>query len=197
MDMTLIVVVVLSYLAGSVPFAFLLARRRGIDLRSAGSGNVGASNVFRTTGKLAGVIAALLDVVKGAAVVMLLQRLQVDPSVRAAAGVAAVVGHIYPVWLRFNGGKGVATTCGVFAVLAPAATGGLAVLFAALLGASRYVSVASMGVATLLGPATYVAGAHITVVRAGFLAGALVVYRHRSNLVRLQAGTERRVGQRA
>ncbi len=197
MDMTLIGVVVLSYLAGSVPFAFLLARRRGIDLRSAGSGNVGASNVFRTTGKLAGVIAAFLDVVKGAAVVMLLQRLQVDPTVRAAAGVAAVVGHIYPVWLRFNGGKGVATTCGVFAVLAPAATGGLAVLFAALLGASRYVSVASMGVAALLGPATYVAGAHVTVVRAGFLAGALVVYRHRSNLVRLQAGTERRVGQRA
>lgn len=195
--MTTVGLLVLGYLVGSVPFAFLLARRRGIDVRAAGSGNVGASNVFRTTGKLVGFVVALLDVIKGAAVVVVAHRLTADPSVGAWAGVAAIVGHIYPVWLRFKGGKGVATTCGVFVVLAPLPAAWLAPVFAALLWVSRYVSIASIGVAALLGPATYVAQAPAAVVWAGFFVGALVVYRHRPNVARLQAGTERRVGQRA
>lgn len=188
---------VFGYLSGSIPFAFLFARRRGIDLRAAGSGNLGASNVFRTTGKLVGFWVALLDVLKGAVVVMVADAFEAGPSLRVTCGLAAVVGHVYPVWLRFRGGKGVATTAGVFAVLAPTATTWLAPLFAAALWYTRYVSLASIFVAAMLGPLIYLTGGSRDVVIGGLLAGALVVFRHRSNLARLQAGTERRLGQRA
>ena len=111
-----------GYLAGSVPFAFLLARRAGIDVRRAGSGNVGAANVLRTTGVWRGVIVMALDVAKGAAAVALAYLTSGGSGVAALSGTAAVVGHIYPVWLRFHGGKGVAVAAGVFAILTPIAT---------------------------------------------------------------------------
>ena len=189
--------VLFGYLAGSIPIAFLAARRRGVDLRAAGSGNLGASNVFRTTGKLVGFWVALLDVLKGVAVVMVADGFDAGASLRTTCGLSAIVGHIYPVWLGFRGGKGVATTCGVFAVLAPAATTWLAPFFAAALWYTRYVSLASIFTAAMLGPVIYLTGASRDVVVGGVVAGALVVFRHRSNLVRLQAGTERRLGQRA
>src|SRR5438046_1268126 len=106
-------VILSAYLIGSVPFALLLARRwRVSDLRLVGSGNLGAANVMRASGVTAGVLVALLDMAKGAASVWLAARLSPGPAIPAAAGVAAIVGHIYPVWLRFRGGKGVATACG-------------------------------------------------------------------------------------
>src|SRR5262247_3670936 len=114
--------ILFGYAMGSVPFAFILARRAGIDVRVAGSGNVGAANVLRTTSMPLGVIVMALDMLKGAATVLLASSLEGTPSAMAAAGAAAVVGHIYPVWLRFHGGKGVAVAAGVFAVLAPIAT---------------------------------------------------------------------------
>src|SRR3954466_6469163 len=114
--------IVAAYLIGSVPFALLLARRWGAgDLGTLGSGNLGAANVLRTSGVRAGVIVAVLDVAKGAAGVALAMRLSDGPFAPAVAGFAAVVGHIYPVWLKFKGGKGVATACGAFSVLAPLA----------------------------------------------------------------------------
>lgn len=188
---------VVSYLVGSMPFAFLLARRSGVDLRAVGSGNLGASNVFRTTSKAAGFLVASLDVIKGAAVVLVARRFDFDLSLQAISGVAAVVGHIFPVWLRFRGGKGVATTCGAFAVLAPAAVAWLAVAFVSTLWVGRYVSVASIVAVGLLGPVSYATGAPRAVVIAACLSGVLVVYRHRSNLSRIRSGTERRIGQRA
>src|SRR3954463_9402629 len=106
-----------AYLVGSIPFALILARRWGSDLRTVGSGNLGAANVMRASGVTAGVLVAVLDMMKGAASVWLATRFSDAAWVRAAAGLAAIVGHIYPVWLRFRGGKGVATACGVFAVL--------------------------------------------------------------------------------
>src|SRR3954470_24412243 len=114
-------VVLAAYCIGSIPFALILARRWGSDLRTVGSGNLGAANVLRASGVRAGVLVALLDVAKGAASVALAMRISNAPAAPAAAGIAAIVGHIYPVWLRFRGGKGVATACGVFSVLAPVA----------------------------------------------------------------------------
>ena len=113
--------ILFGYAFGSVPFAFLLARRAGIDIRVAGSGNVGAANVLRTTGMPFGVIVMTLDISKGVATVLLASAPKAPPQSMAAAGAAAIVGHIYPVWLRFHGGKGVAVAAGVFSVLAPVA----------------------------------------------------------------------------
>src|SRR6478672_9337673 len=114
--------VLFGYLAGSVPFAFLLARRAGIDVRVAGTGNVGAANVLRTSGASLGVTVMALDITKGAATVLAAYAAAGTVPTMAAAGAAAVSGHIYRVWLRFHGGKGVAVAAGVFAVLAPLAT---------------------------------------------------------------------------
>src|SRR5262245_16846180 len=109
-----------AYAIGSVPFALLLARRwGGADLRRVGSGNLGAANVLRASGVTAGVLVALLDIAKGVVSVVIARHVSDQPAVPAAAGLAAIVGHVYPVWLRFRGGKGVATACGVFSLLAP------------------------------------------------------------------------------
>src|SRR5882724_1590552 len=149
----MIVVILAAYLLGSIPFALILARRWGAgDLRRSGSGNLGAANVMRASGVTAGVTVAMLDMAKGAASVWLAGRLSADGAAPAAAGLAAIVGHIYPVWLRFRGGKGVATACGVFAVLAPFAVALALVVFAAAVAATRYVSVGSILAAVALPP---------------------------------------------
>lgn len=195
--MTFALLLLGAYLLGSVPFAFLLARRlRGIDLRRAGSGNVGATNVMRTAGPRTAVAAMVLDVIKGAAVVMLVDRAVPGIVAPAAAGVAAVLGHIYPVWLRFRGGKGVATAFGVFGILAPL---GAVICFGCFLGtvwATRYVSLGSVVGTLALGPIAYLTHAPTPVVVAALMTTALVIDRHRPNLARLQAGTESRLGQR-
>src|SRR4051794_13801386 len=121
--MEIAVVIVLAYLVGSVPFAFLLTRRRGIDLREVGSGNVGAANVLRTSGAWLALPVLLLDASKGTLAVLVALAMTQDMVVPVAAGLAAIIGHVYPVWLHFRGGKGVATAGGAFAVLAPAALG--------------------------------------------------------------------------
>jgi glycerol-3-phosphate acyltransferase PlsY len=190
--------ILLGYLVGSIPFAFLLARRvGGIDVRLAGSGNVGAANVFRTAGKTAALTVAALDMAKGSAVVILAQRLGADEVTRTAAGVAAIVGHMYPLWLRFMGGKGVATACGVFAVLAPIATAGAGCAFVAAVWITRYVSVGSMVASAMLPGLAYATAAADTVVLGAALSAILVIFRHRHNIVRLQTGTERRFGERS
>lgn len=187
----------LAYLIGSIPFAYLLARRlRGIDVRRVGSGNVGAANVFRTTGAAGGLVVLMLDMAKGLTAVMLVRRLDADPVGMAAAGLAAIIGHIYPVWIGFRGGKGVATACGVFAVLAPAATAGALLLFAGTLWWTRYVSVGSLVASIALGPVAYFTHAPIPTVVGAMLAAVLIAARHRGNLSRLHAGTERRLGQK-
>jgi glycerol-3-phosphate acyltransferase PlsY len=196
--MNAVMLVTGAYLAGSVPFAFLFARSKGHrDLRLAGSGNVGATNAFRVAGSGAGLLTVLFDVAKGAVVVVAARRLGADQSICASAGVAAVAGHIYPVWLGFRGGKGVATTCGAFAVLAPPAMLLAAVVFAVVAGLSRTVSLGSMVAAVCLGPFAFVVSMPVSIVRAAFVAGCLVLFNHRSNLMRLAGGTERHLGNRA
>ena len=196
--MSAVLLVTFAYLVGSVPFAFLFARRKGhLDIRLLGSGNVGATNVFRVAGSSAGLLTVLFDIAKGAAVVLAAERLGGGQSVCASAGVAAVTGHIYPVWLGFRGGKGVATTCGAFAVLAPSALLLAVAVFALVAGISRIVSVGSMAAAVCLGPFAYAVGTPASVVRAAFIAGCLVLFNHRSNLNRLTGGSDRHGGGQA
>jgi glycerol-3-phosphate acyltransferase PlsY len=192
-----LILVGVAYIIGSVPFAFILARRWGAaDLRRIGSGNVGAANVLRASGVAAGLLVAALDMAKGAAGVALAQRLSTEPAGPAAAGLAAVVGHIYPVWLRFHGGKGVATACGAFLLLTPLAVPPALAVFLAGVWITKYVSVGSVLASMALPPIAYAIGSPAPAVAAAAAAGSLIVFRHRSNLRRVCDGTERRIGAR-
>jgi len=191
----MVLIIVMAYCLGSVPFALLLAR--GDDVRRIGSGNVGAANVLRASGVRAGVLVAMLDIAKGAASVVLAMRLSTDGSVPAAAGFAAILGHIYPVWLRFRGGKGVATACGVFTVLTPLAALPAFAVFIVTAWATRYVSLGSVLATIILPPVAYATGYSTATLTAACAASVLILFRHRGNLARLRAGTERRLGARA
>jgi len=192
-----VALIVFGYFVGAIPFALLLTRRRGTDVRRVGSGNVGAANVLRATSPSLAVIVMLLDISKGVAVVLFAKTVGASGMVTAAAGGAAVVGHVFPVWLGFHGGKGVATACGVFLVLAPMATAIAAVGFTTVVWVTRYVSLGSIIGSVILALAVYVGGASQAVVVCAIGVAALVLYRHRANMARLHAGRERRLNQSA
>ena len=185
--------VLAAYLAGAIPFGLLLAKARGIDVRAAGSGNIGATNVARTAGKGLGVLTLLLDAAKGALVVAL-ARFTLDLPVEwlSGIGVAAVLGHVFSVFLGFKGGKGVATALGVFLVLAPISAGVAVLVFVAAFAIGRIVSVGS-----LLAAVSFSVHAALTadpaVAIAGGLVTALILFRHRGNLERLKKGQEGRL----
>ncbi|HEV2495834.1 MAG TPA: glycerol-3-phosphate 1-O-acyltransferase PlsY [Terriglobia bacterium] len=188
-----------AYLLGSIPFGYLIVWwKKGIDVRETGSRSTGATNVMRNLG-LAGFLATfILDFGKGAAAVMLASRLTAgDPRWIAAAAVAAVAGHIAPVWLRFRGGKGVATGVGVFIALAPVPMGLALVIFSVLLAVWRYISLGSI-VATAAFPALVYLVNHpprpILLGAAG--AAALIIAKHHANIRRLLTGTEGKVGKK-
>ena len=200
--MRLLLVVIIAYLLGSIPFGYLIVRSKGGgDIRQTGSGGTGATNVSRRAGKAAGVVTLLLDAMKGAAAVVVAQLLSggSDWAVTAAA-IAVIVGHMFPVWLGFRGGKGVATGVGVFIVLAPVALLCAGVVFFAIVFSTRYVSLGSI-VAALLIPlfvwlqsvfVTFVADLRPLLIAA--IAGALlIVFAHRGNITRLMQGTEARI----
>lgn len=189
-------VLTLAYFVGSIPFAFLVARTRGVDLRARGSQNVGASNVLRTAGVKSAVAAMCLDAVKGSMAVLIAYRLSNGFAWPVAAGIASVVGHIYPVWLGFRGGKGVATAAGVFAVLAPVALVIASAVFVLAVWMTRYISIGSVAGAAALAILTATGEHPLSVTVGAVIAAALIVYRHRDNLARVRAGTERRIGLR-
>ena len=192
-----VILILVGYTVGTIPFALLLARRMGgTDIRYVGSGNVGAANVLRTTGTSVALIVVTLDVSKGCAAVLLAEGMGADDAVRAAVGAAAVVGHVFPVWLKFRGGKGVATACGVFAVLAPQATVAAAAVYALTVWITRYVSVGSIVASLLLPLLAYLANASTPVVASSIGVAMLVLYRHRANVSRLQSGNEWKLGHR-
>jgi acyl phosphate:glycerol-3-phosphate acyltransferase len=191
-----ILIVAFGYLVGSIPFAFLLSRRHGIDLRHVGSGNVGATNVLRSSGVSDAVIAMSLDALKGSIAVLVASRVAAGSATPVAAGLASVIGHAYPVWLRFKGGKGVATAAGVFGVLAPAALGVAGAVFVVAVWATRYMSVGSLAGAVTLAAATAASDVPAAVAGGACATAVVIIYRHRGNLSRIIAGTERRVGQR-
>jgi glycerol-3-phosphate acyltransferase PlsY len=190
-----VLAIAVGYFSGSVPFAQLVSRRRGIDLRRVGSGNVGATNVLRTSGVRHAVLAMCLDAVKGALAVLVAARLASGAFAPVAAGVASVIGHVYPVWLRFRGGKGVATAAGVFAVLAPWPLVGACGVFLLCVWITRYISVGSLAATLALAGMSTIEDNPMVPVGAA-VSALVIVLRHRPNLARLFAGTERRVGQR-
>jgi glycerol-3-phosphate acyltransferase PlsY len=187
--------ILLGYAVGSVPFAFLLARRAGIDVRVAGSGNVGAANVLRTSGTSLAVTVLALDISKGAATVLAAYAAG-SVSAMAAAGAAAVVGHIYPVWLRFHGGKGVAVAAGAFAVLAPTATVTALAVFFSTVWLTRLISLGSVVATVTLPSVAFAAGAPTSVLIAATGVAGLILFRHRANIRRIASGTEQRMGAR-
>ena len=192
-----VVGIVAAYLIGSIPFALILSRRLGAhDLHRIGSGNIGAANVLRASGVKAGVLVAVLDIAKGAAGVTVAGVLDGQGTLPAVAGFAAVVGHIYPVWLRFRGGKGVATACGAFSMLAPVAVLSVLAIFVAAVWTTKYISVGSVLASAALPLVAFATDSPAAVVSAASATAALIVFRHRSNLLRVRLGTERRLGVR-
>jgi glycerol-3-phosphate acyltransferase PlsY len=187
-----LVLVVLGYLAGCVPSGLLLGRRAGIDVRRHGSGNIGATNVARSAGALLGLATLVADAAKGSLPVLVAGALDGRPAVATAAGVAAFVGHVFPVTLRFAGGKGVATAVGVLLVIAPLALVCALVVFASTFLLTRYVSLGSVLAAIAVPIAIAALGYPRSTLAAGTVMSAIIVVRHRENLARLRAGTEPR-----
>jgi len=186
-----------GYLLGSIPFSYWVARRFGVsDVRTVGSGNVGATNVMRTAGKTAGLLAFALDALKGTAASLLALRLAPAGASPAWAAVGAVLGHMFPVWLGFRGGKGVATGAGALLPLAPIATVAGVTAFALVLAAFRYVSLASVTGAAVLAAAAANLDASRPAAPAAAGLAALIAWKHRRNLARLARGTEPRLGSR-
>lgn len=190
------VLVIVAYLLGSISFAVLLVRATtGKDIRAEGSGNAGATNVLRAHGRKLALLVALLDVAKGAAAVLLMRLVTADPLWGALAGVAAVLGHVFPIFYGFRGGKGVATAVGAFAVLAPLALLCCLAVFVLVVALTRYVSLGSVIAMVLLPPvAGLVFHAPRSVVTAGAITALVVVFKHLGNLKRLALGQERKLG---
>jgi glycerol-3-phosphate acyltransferase PlsY len=189
--------VVAAYLIGSVPFAPFWPAGGGGRSPPVGSGNLGAANVMRASGVTAGILVALLDMAKGAIGVFMAARFSDNAAAPAAAGFAAIVGHIYPVWLRFRGGKGVATACGVFSILTPLAIPPALAIFLVTVALTKYISLGSLLATVALPTLAYAMGSPAPAVAAAIGAAAIIVFRHRSNMTRLRTGTERRLGVRA
>jgi glycerol-3-phosphate acyltransferase PlsY len=216
-----ILVAVVAYLLGSIPFGFLAAKARGIDIRTAGSGNIGATNALRVLGKPLGIIVLLLDVFKGwfacfsgvligagffAANHSGLSSYDASTAINPPpldrfallAGICAVLGHNYTCWLKFKGGKGIATTAGVYLALAPWPLLIALVVFLLAVALTRYVSVGSIAGAIALPVAVWVLTPDNLLLGAVTTAlGALAIYKHKGNLQRLRAGTENRLGRKA
>ena len=195
--LTPILVYAASYLLGSIPFGVLMAKLFGArDVRKAGSGNIGATNVARVAGPLAGILTLLLDAAKGWFAVWLAARMMHGEAfAMVLAGFFAMLGHCFPVWLRFRGGKGVATAAGVFAALCPAAMLAALMLFLLVVGFWRFVSLGSIAAAAAIPLLVYLLWApHFappaSVTLLSLAIAALVVYQHRGNISRLARGEE-------
>jgi len=187
-----------AYLIGSIPFSFFVARAFGVaDVRRVGSGNVGATNVLRSAGSTAGAVALALDLAKGALAVAHAGRLApAQPLAAPLSAFLVVLGHVYPVWLGFRGGKGVATGLGAFAVLEPVAALHALPVFLLVVATTQLASLGSMLGALGLAALTFFFRGADAVALAAAATTALIVWRHRANLRRILDGTERRLGTR-
>ncbi|WP_239027590.1 glycerol-3-phosphate 1-O-acyltransferase PlsY [Geomonas diazotrophica] len=185
-----ILLLVGAYLLGSVPTGLLLARSMGINIRECGSGNIGATNVYRTAGKKLGIMTLVGDCLKGVIPVLVAQALGLSPVWVAAIGLAAFLGHVYTVFLGFKGGKGVATALGVLLGTAPLAVlFGIAV-FAAVLYKWRYVSLASISAAACIPVLAWATCTPRETIVMAFVIAVIVILKHHENIARLRAGTE-------
>ena len=197
--MTGLLTTLIAYLLGSIPFGYLIVRwQRGIDVRSTGSGSIGATNVMRNVGIVGFVATFLLDAGKGWLAVLLASKMTSDdPTLVAAAAFAAVLGHCFPFWLHFRGGKGVATGVGVFIAIAPWQVVLVLVIFAVVVAIWRYISLGSI-VATAAFPILVHFMKHppFQVVLGAAGAALIIIGRHHANIARLLKGTENKVGQK-
>ncbi len=184
-----------GFLSGSVPWSWIVARSRGVDLRRAGSGNVGATNLLRSCGKAAGAAGLLLDALKGTVPALAALLLTHDDLVTAVTVVAAVLGHVFSPWLGFRGGKGVATALGGVAVMAPLPLLAALAVFAAVLAAWRFVSLASVAAAVALSAAALFLPCGLPGRIACIVIAILLIARHAGNMRRIRSGTERRLGE--
>jgi glycerol-3-phosphate acyltransferase PlsY len=202
-----------AYLLGSIPTGYLVAKARGIDIRSAGSGNIGATNAMRVLGKPAGIFVLLMDAAKGylacwsAVFIYCALTAKTTESLSATfhqignlvllAGICAVLGHNYTCWLKFKGGKGIATTAGVYLALAPWAVLAALAVFILAVVLTKYVSVGSIAAAVALSATVWVMSPQkllLCIVTTAL--SALAIYKHKSNIQRLMAGTENRLGRK-
>ena len=197
-----IAIAIAAYLLGSIPTGFLVAKAKGVDIRTVGSGNIGATNVFRILGKPAGVFVLVFDGLKGFAACAWLSdvvvRVFAVPSdeevyLRLIAGLAVVLGHNFTCWLRFKGGKGIATSAGALAALVPWALIIILSIWIILLVLTRYVSLGSVAAAFTLPFATWLTTKNWTLTVVTGVMGALAIYKHRGNIQRLLSGTENRI----
>ena len=183
-------VIPLAYLLGSIPTGLLLARAFGVDIRTTGSGNIGATNVYRTLGRKVGVMTLVGDCLKGVIPVLVARGLGFDVAWVAAIGFAAFIGHVYTVFLGFKGGKGVATALGVFLAASPLAVLLALAVFAVVVGTWRYVSLASISAAAAMPLFVFFLDGRAPVVLMTVGIALLVVFKHKDNIQRLRAGTE-------
>jgi acyl phosphate:glycerol-3-phosphate acyltransferase len=193
--MTAPLLLILAYIIGAIPFGYLIVRfKTGRDVREHGSGNIGATNVLRTTGRLAGIVTLALDIVKGIVAVWLMDKFGgPDPyyAWRGGAALAVMAGHAFPVFLQFHGGKAVATFIGAFLYLTPVPLVSVMIVFVVTVAVSRYISLGS-----IVAAGTFPLGVWLILHPppplwiAALIAGAFIVYRHRGNIERIRAGNE-------
>lgn len=182
-----------AYLAGSVPFGFLIGRARGVDVRTVGSKNIGATNVYRTVGKSWGLLAFLCDFLKGLLPTLAAVRWGGDANLPVFTGLACVVGHTLTVFMRFRGGKGVATAFGMMIALVPLPTLAAFAVFAVTVWISHYISLGSILAAATLGALVWIVPAAPLVRWIATAIAAFVIVKHRSNMVRLARGCENKI----
>lgn len=195
--MNYIAPLVIAYLLGSVPFGFILTGIiKRIDIRTCGSGNIGATNVMRVLGWRFGLLVFLLDAAKGAAAVLLARLFSPDVTVHLAAGLTVLLGHSFPVFLRFRGGKGAATSIGLLIPLAGWVTAVLLLVFIAAVASTRYVSLGSILGAASLPLLFRIFGFPLPYIIFGAAVGLLVILRHHANIARLLRGTESKLGRK-
>lgn len=181
-----------SYLLGAIPTGLLLARAAGVDIRATGSGNIGATNVYRTLGRGVGLLTLVLDCLKGLLPVLVARQLELGDPLVAAAGTAAFLGHVYTVFLGFKGGKGVATALGIFLGVSPASVGVALCIFITLVAATRYISLGSMVAAGAMPFIVLLLDRRPLIVAMSAVITLLIIWKHRENIARLRAGTESR-----
>jgi glycerol-3-phosphate acyltransferase PlsY len=186
----LCIVIGAAYLIGSIPTGLLLGKAYGIDVRKEGSGNIGATNLYRTVGRKVGIITLIGDCLKGLLPVVLVKFSALPPEFAAWVGLAAFCGHVFSIFLKFKGGKGVATALGVFLALAPLAVALAVALFAGFMFLWRYVSLGSISAAAAMPLAVYLLGGSKTVTTVTLVIAVIVIIRHHENIKRLISGTE-------
>ena len=190
----IVVLIVLAYILGSVPSGYVLGKLAGVDVRNIGSGNIGATNVARAIGKWQGAVTLVADAAKGFLPVLIATQLAFDPYAIAGTAMAAFLGHLFPLFLKFQGGKGVATAAGALLAIAPLATLVLLALFVLVVCWSRIVSLGAMATAVVAPLVLWFFHHQPAIIGMGVFLAVMIVLRHQDNIQRLRAGTEPRFG---